>query len=60
MTITNDVREQDLDILLKTTSVLAHKDFIDVNDFRRLFEIPVNMVKQKKMQELAMRQKSFQ
>ncbi len=34
-----------MDILLKTHPVLAGKDHIDLNDFRGIFEIPVQMAR---------------
>ena len=37
----HSLREQDLDILLKTNPLLRGKDFIELGDFRALFEGPV-------------------
>lgn len=33
-----NVREQDVDILLKTNVHLQNKDYIDRNDFKNVFE----------------------
>lgn len=43
--ITDRIRQQDVDILLKTHPLLAGKDHIDLNDFRGIFEIPVQMAR---------------
>lgn len=38
LSITDNIREQDIDILLKTNTLIAGKDYIDLNDFRSMFE----------------------
>jgi hypothetical protein len=48
-----------VDILLKTHPMLAGKDYIDLNDFRGIFEIPVQMARQKKTEDIAEREKSY-
>ena len=45
MDITERIKQQDVDILLKTHPMLAGKDYIDLNDFRGIFEIPVQMAR---------------
>jgi hypothetical protein len=57
--ITDRIRQQDVDILLKTHPMLAGKDYIDLNDFRGIFEIPVQMARQKKTEDIAEREKSY-
>jgi hypothetical protein len=57
--ITDRVRQQDVDILLKTHPLLAGKEYIDLNDFRSLFEVPVQMARSKKTEEIAEREKNF-
>jgi|LauGreDrversion4_2_1035121.scaffolds.fasta_scaffold110798_3 hypothetical protein len=39
--------------------MLAGKDYIDLNDFRTIFEIPVQMERNKKSEELAEREKAY-
>ena len=48
-----------MEILLKTHPSLAGKDYIDLNDFRHMFEIPVNHARQKRAEEIAERVKSY-
>lgn len=36
-----DVSERDIDILFKSSTILLGKDFIDIADFRQLFEVPM-------------------
>ena len=48
-----------MDILLKTHPMLAGKDYIDLNDFRAIFEIPVQLARERKGEELAEREKSY-
>ena len=57
--ITPSLREQDVDILLKTHPLLAGKDYIDVNDFKAMFEIPVQNARNKIIEEIAEREKNF-
>jgi hypothetical protein len=45
--------------LLKTHPTIAGKDYIDLNDFRTLFEIPVQMARNKKAEEIAEREKTY-
>lgn len=45
MQICDNIREQEMDIFLKTQSLIAGKDFIELSDFRNLFEIPVAQAK---------------
>lgn len=56
----NSVREQDVDILLKANTAMAGKEFIEVNDFRSMFENPVREAKQRKIEAIAERDKTFQ
>jgi UTP-glucose-1-phosphate uridylyltransferase len=39
--------------------MLAGKDYRDLNDFRTMFEIPVQMERNKKSEELAEREKTY-
>ena len=48
-----------MDILLKTHPLLAGKDFIDLNDFRSMFEVPVELARNKKADEIAEREKTY-
>ena len=57
--ITDNIRGQDVDILLKTHSLIAGKDYIELNDFRQIFEGPVSQAKLKKVEEMAEREKSY-
>jgi hypothetical protein len=40
-------------------TVLAGKDYIDLNDFRGIFEIPVQLARQKKTEDIAEREKTY-
>lgn len=57
--ITDSLREQDIDILLKTHPLLAGKDYLDLNDFRSLFEVPVEQARNKRVEDIAEREKSY-
>lgn len=59
LNISDNLRDQDVDIMLKTHPLLAGKDFIDIKDFRIIFEIPVQQARNKKAEELAEREKTF-
>jgi hypothetical protein len=48
-----------VEILLKTHPMLAGKDYIDLNDFRGIFEIPVQLARQKKTEDIAEREKTY-
>lgn len=48
MSISDNLREKDIDILLKTNSLIAGKAFIELSDFRAIFEGPVSVIKTKK------------
>lgn len=37
----NTVREQDIDILLKTNTFVKDRDYIELSAFRSMFEVPV-------------------
>jgi hypothetical protein len=39
--------------------MLAGKDFIDLSDFRSLFEVPVQLARNKKADEIAEREKTY-
>lgn len=56
----NNVREHDVDILMKANTAIAGKDFIELNDFRSMFENPVREAKQRKVEAIAERDKTFQ
>ena len=45
-----NVREKDVDILLKTNVHISHKDNIDKNDFRNMFEQAINDARQRQLQ----------
>lgn len=57
--ITPTLREQDVDILLKTHPLLAGKDYIDLSDFKALFEIPVQNARNKLAEDMAERDKNY-
>jgi hypothetical protein len=48
LSISDNLREQDIDIFLKTNSQIAGKDYIELSDFRSIFEVPVQAIKSKK------------
>lgn len=54
-----ELREQDLDIVLKTHRLLAGKDHIELADFKALFEYPVAQAKRRRFEELAQRDQSY-
>jgi hypothetical protein len=59
LNIAENLRDQDVDIMLKTHPLLAGKDFIEIKDFRTIFEIPVQQARNKKAEEIAEREKAF-
>jgi hypothetical protein len=56
----HELREQDLDIVLKTHRLLAGKDFIELTDFRSIFEYPVAQAKKRRYEETVQRDQSLQ
>jgi len=59
LSITDQLKDQEIDILLKTHQLLQGKDYIELGDFRTIFEMPVQQAKQKKLEELAARDQSY-
>ena len=56
----NTVREQDIDILLKTNSFVKDRDYIELSAFRSMFEVPVAEARQRKAEAKAELEKSYQ
>jgi hypothetical protein len=48
-----------LDILLKANTLLQGKDYIELADFRALFEGPVSVARQQKVELVAARDRDF-
>lgn len=59
LSITDQLKDQEVDILLKTHQLLQGKDYIELGDFRAIFEVPVQQAKQKKLEELAARDQTY-
>lgn len=59
LSITDTLKDQEIDILLKTHQLLQGKDYIELGDFRAIFEMPVQQAKQKKLEELAARDQTY-
>ena len=47
------VKEKDVDILLKTNVHICDKDYIDLNDFRNMFEQAIIDARQRQLQNFA-------
>lgn len=57
---TMNLREQDIDILLKTNSYLQGKDYMDKQDFRNIFEQAIVNERAKQIDEYNERLKKYQ
>lgn len=50
-----NIRENEIDILLKTNSHVQGKDFIERSDFKNIFEAAIRQAKQKQVEQITMR-----
>lgn len=53
LSITDTLREQDVDIFLKTNNLIAGRDFIELSQFRQIFEAPVAVIRKRKTEEMS-------